>query len=69
MSKYIGFLYVGLFLCPIILIFTFRHTQFVSDNMIYLIGVSYFFGIPVIGAALMGFSKEAEEDDDSSSES
>lgn len=63
MSKYIGVLYVALFLCPIILIYLFRDTEFVSSNMIYLIGVSYFFGIPVIGAVLMGFSKEAKKDD------
>jgi hypothetical protein len=62
-SKYIGFLYVGLFLCPIALIFIFRDTEFVSNNMIYLIGVSYVFGIPVVGAVLMGFSKETKKDD------
>jgi hypothetical protein len=67
-SKLTGAVYVTLFLCPIIVIFIFRDAEFVSNNRIYLIGISYFFGIPVLGALLMGLAKEpekvaAEEDD------
>jgi hypothetical protein len=60
-SKLFGSVYVALLLCPIIVIFFYRDTEFVSNNMIYLIGISYFFGIPVFCALLMGFAKEPKE--------
>jgi len=44
-----------------LVIFFYRDTEFVSNNMIYLIGISYFFGIPVFCALLMGFAKEPKE--------
>lgn len=60
-SKLFGVAYLALFLCPLIVIFLFRDAEFVSNNMIYLIGVSYFFGIPVLSALLMGLAKESEK--------
>jgi len=55
-NKIIPCAFVALTLCPILILVLFWDSDFVSNNFIFIVGFSYFFGIPIVGAFLSGLA-------------